>query len=111
MARYHRKGEPTIGQFSALARKGDDALLSRCSAVLRLAEQLERSRDQAVDRVDVRVEDGRVELLLEAHEDVSIARWAAQKEQEVFRRAFGRDLEVSEARASRKAKRSPARAR
>jgi exopolyphosphatase/guanosine-5'-triphosphate,3'-diphosphate pyrophosphatase len=111
MARYHRKGTPTLGQFSALGRKGDDELLTRCSAVLRLAEQLERSRDQAVDRVDVRIDDGRVELRLEAHEDVSIARWAAQKEEEVFRQAFGRELEISEARSSRKARRSPARAR
>ena len=53
MARYHRKGSPTLGQFSALGRKGDDELLTRCAAVLRLAEQLERSRDQAVDRVEV----------------------------------------------------------
>src|SRR5919197_2815690 len=45
MARYHRKGSPTLGQFSALGRKGDDELLTRCAAVLRLAEQLERSRD------------------------------------------------------------------
>ena len=111
MARYHRKGSPTLGQFSALGRKGDDELLTRCSAVLRLAEQLERSRDQAVDRVDVRIENGRVELRLEAHEDVAVARWAAQKEQDVFKKAFGRDLEVSEARSSRKARRSPARAR
>jgi exopolyphosphatase/guanosine-5'-triphosphate,3'-diphosphate pyrophosphatase len=111
MARYHRKGTPTLGQFSALGRKGDEGLLNRCAAVLRLAEQLERSRDQAVDRVDVQIENGRVELRLEAHEDVSIARWAAQKEQEVFRNAFGRDLKVSEARSSRKARRSPARAR
>jgi exopolyphosphatase/guanosine-5'-triphosphate,3'-diphosphate pyrophosphatase len=111
MARYHRKGAPTLGQFSALARKGDDALLTRCSAVLRVAEQLERSRDQAVDRVDVRVEDGRVELRLEAHEDVSIARWAAQQQDEVFRLAFGRDLTVSGARSSQTATPSPARAR
>jgi exopolyphosphatase/guanosine-5'-triphosphate,3'-diphosphate pyrophosphatase len=111
MARYHRKGTPTLGQFSALGRKGDDALLTRCSALLRLAEQLERSRDQAVDRVEVRIDDGRVELRLEAHEDVAVARWAAQREQDVFREAFGRDLVVSEARASRKARRSPARAR
>jgi exopolyphosphatase/guanosine-5'-triphosphate,3'-diphosphate pyrophosphatase len=103
MARYHRKGSPTLGQFSALGRKGDDELLTRCSAVLRLAEQLERSRDQAVDRVDVRVENGRVELRLEAHEDVAVARWAAQKEQDVFKKAFGRDLEVSEARSSQRA--------
>ena len=40
-----------------------------------------------------------------------IARWAAQKEQDVFKQAFGRELEVSEGRSSRKARRSPARAR
>ena len=111
MARYHRKGEPTLGQFSALGRKGDEELLARCAAVLRLAEQLERSRDQAVDRVYVQVHDSRVTLRLEAHEDVAIARWAAQKEEEVFRQAFGRDLEVTEARSSQRARRSPARAR
>jgi exopolyphosphatase/guanosine-5'-triphosphate,3'-diphosphate pyrophosphatase len=98
MARYHRKGNPTLGQFSALGRDGDDELLTRCSAVLRLAEQLERSRDQAVDRVRVRFDDGRVELRLDAHEDVSIARWAAQSEADLFKKAFGRELEVSAAR-------------
>jgi exopolyphosphatase/guanosine-5'-triphosphate,3'-diphosphate pyrophosphatase len=112
MARYHRKGSPTLGQFSALARKGDDALLNRCAAVLRLAEQLERSRDQAVDEVRVEVQDGRVELRLQAHEDVAIARWAAQRQTDVFRKAFGRDLEVSADRKARsKASRSRARAR
>jgi exopolyphosphatase/guanosine-5'-triphosphate,3'-diphosphate pyrophosphatase len=112
MARYHRKGTPTLGQFSALGRTGDDELLTRCSAALRLAEQLERSRDQAVDRVKVQVHDGRVTLCLEAHEDVTIARWAAEKEQDVFRRAFGRELEVTEGRRARRtARRSPARAR
>jgi exopolyphosphatase / guanosine-5'-triphosphate,3'-diphosphate pyrophosphatase len=95
MARYHRKGTPTLGQFSAFGRPGDEELLTRCAAVLRVAEQLERSRDQAVDRVRVRVDDGRVELRLEAHEDVTIARWAAQNEAEVFKQAFGRELEVS----------------
>jgi exopolyphosphatase/guanosine-5'-triphosphate,3'-diphosphate pyrophosphatase len=100
MARYHRKGNPTLGQFAALGRDGDDEMLTRCAAVLRVAEQLERSRDQAVDRVRVKVENGSVELRLEAHEDVSIARWAAMNEADVFKKAFGRDLEISEARSS-----------
>jgi exopolyphosphatase / guanosine-5'-triphosphate,3'-diphosphate pyrophosphatase len=104
MARYHRKGDPTLGQFSALARKGDEELLARCAAVLRVAEQLERSRDQAVDRVRVKVDDGRVELELDAHEDVAIARWAAQNEAEVFKKAFGRDLEISAGRSSQTAR-------
>jgi exopolyphosphatase/guanosine-5'-triphosphate,3'-diphosphate pyrophosphatase len=100
MARFHRKGNPRLGPFAPLAEDGDEELLTRCSAVLRVAEQLERSRDQAVDRVRVRIDDGRVELQLEAHEDVSIARWAAMSEAEVFKQAFGRELEISEARRS-----------
>jgi exopolyphosphatase/guanosine-5'-triphosphate,3'-diphosphate pyrophosphatase len=100
MARFHRKGNPRLGPFSALGQDGDEELLTRCSAVLRVAEQLERSRDQAVDRVSVRIDDGRVELSLEAHEDVSIARWAAMSEAEVFKTAFGRELEISEGRRS-----------
>ena len=49
LARYHRKGSPGLGEFSALARDGDEALVERCAAVLRLAEQLERPRDQTVE--------------------------------------------------------------
>jgi exopolyphosphatase/guanosine-5'-triphosphate,3'-diphosphate pyrophosphatase len=95
MARYHRKGSPTLGAFESLARKGDEELLARCAAVLRVAEQLERSRDQAVHDVRVAVDDGRVELVLEAHEDVTIARWAALKQRDLFEAAFGKRLEIS----------------
>ena len=46
--RYHRKGSPSLGEFAPLCGKGDEALLARMSALLRVAEQLERSRDQSV---------------------------------------------------------------
>ena len=95
MARYHRKGNPTLGEFAVLAEAGDDAVLSRCSAILRLAEQLERSRDQAVKRARVEVIDGRVELRLDAVGDVSIARWAAERQRDLFQRAFDRELTVT----------------
>jgi exopolyphosphatase/guanosine-5'-triphosphate,3'-diphosphate pyrophosphatase len=93
-ARYHRKGNPTLGEFEPVMRDGDDALLRRLAAMLRVAEMLERSRDQAVRGVGVRVDDGRVELDLEADEDVTIARWGAQSQADVFERAFGRELSV-----------------
>jgi len=95
VARYHRKGDPSLGQFEPLARDGDEALVARASALLRLGEQLERSRDQAVREARVDVRDGKVELHLEADEDVSVARWAAQRQCELFERAFGRELTVS----------------
>jgi len=99
MCRYHRKGAPSLGAVAPLARRGDEALLTRCAAVLRVAEQLERSRDQAVDGVRVEVRDGSVRLELEAHEDVTVARWGAERQADVFERAFGGRLEVSASQA------------
>ena len=90
-ARYHRKGTPSLGEFSALARDGDEAMLDRLAAAVRIAEQLERSRDQSVHACDVDVRDGHVDLRLHADEDVTIARWATERQGDVFRRAFGRD--------------------
>jgi exopolyphosphatase/guanosine-5'-triphosphate,3'-diphosphate pyrophosphatase len=95
LCRYHRKGTPTLGDFAALARKGDEELLARGSAVLRIAEQLERSRDQAVDAVDLEVSDGVAQLRLRAHDDVTVGRWAAERQRDIFERAFGLRLEIS----------------
>src|SRR3954453_22242617 len=95
-ARYHRKGIPGLGEFVALAREGDAELLNRIAVMVRLAEQLERSRDQSVRDADVNVRDGVVELHLRAEKDVTIARWAVERQADVFRHAFGRDLSVTD---------------
>jgi exopolyphosphatase/guanosine-5'-triphosphate,3'-diphosphate pyrophosphatase len=94
-ARYHRKGNPGLGEFTALARDGDEEMLNRLAAAVRIAEQLERSRDQAVSAFDVRVDNGQVHLRLRAKEDVTVARWATERQRDVFRKAFGRNLNVT----------------
>jgi len=86
-----------MGGLKPLMRKGDQELLNRCSALLRVAEQLERSRDQTVHDALVELDDGRVRLALVADEEVPIARWAAERQNDVFERAFGRTLEIAEA--------------
>ena len=43
----------------------------------------------------VGVDDGHVVLRLEADEDVTVARWAAERQRDLFERAFGRELRVS----------------
>ena len=48
IARYHRKGEPDASELGDLAEPGDDERLSLLCGVIRLAEQLERSRDRAI---------------------------------------------------------------
>jgi exopolyphosphatase/guanosine-5'-triphosphate,3'-diphosphate pyrophosphatase len=92
--RFHRKGMPTSGGFNGLLGEGDLEILDRCALLLRLAEDLERSRDQLVRTVKVRCEDDEVRLKLQADGDVRVARWAASRETELFRRAFARELTV-----------------
>ena len=92
--RYHRKGSPGSGPFTSLMRKDDDALLTRISTLRRLAEDLERPRDQLVREVHADVSDGRVALHLVTEGDASVSRWAAARETELFASAFGRELVV-----------------
>jgi exopolyphosphatase/guanosine-5'-triphosphate,3'-diphosphate pyrophosphatase len=95
MARYHRKGSPSFGDLEALMDPGDEDRLARGAALLRLAEQLERARDQLVREVHVGAEDGRVSLELVHDGDASVAQWAAERHVDLFEQAFGRRLEIS----------------
>jgi exopolyphosphatase/guanosine-5'-triphosphate,3'-diphosphate pyrophosphatase len=98
--RYHRKGGPTMKPFRALAREDDDQRLVRIAALLRLAEGMERGHDQAVRRVELR-RDGEV---LRLHMrcgagGAPVARWAAEGQAGLVKRAFGVELEVTEGAA------------
>ncbi|HXD55698.1 MAG TPA: Ppx/GppA phosphatase family protein [Solirubrobacteraceae bacterium] len=94
-ARYHRKGMPSPGPMSALFGPGDVERLDRCAALLRLAEDLERSRDQLVRGTEVAEHGGEVQLRLIADGDPAVPRWAAGRERELFARAFHRELDVA----------------
>jgi exopolyphosphatase/guanosine-5'-triphosphate,3'-diphosphate pyrophosphatase len=93
-ARYHRKGMPEPGPFGALFADGDAARLDRCAVLLRLAEDLERSRDQLVRRTSIVVRDDELELRLIADGEAAVPRWAAGRETDLFVRAFNRRLSV-----------------
>jgi exopolyphosphatase/guanosine-5'-triphosphate,3'-diphosphate pyrophosphatase len=95
MARYHRKGTPQLGALAPLCEPGDEELLLRGSALLRIAEQLERNRDQVVRAARLRrTGDDTVELELDAVGDDTVARWGAERQGDLFARAFGAELTV-----------------
>jgi exopolyphosphatase/guanosine-5'-triphosphate,3'-diphosphate pyrophosphatase len=95
--RFHRKGMPDLGPFSALGQEGDTERLNRMATLLRLAEGLERSRDQLVREAHVTANGRVVRLALVADGDVRVPCWAAGREVALFERAFGRGLEVAPA--------------
>ena len=94
MTRYHRKGAPKLGELAALADPSDEELLERCSVILRLAEHLERGRDQAVREARLRANGHGVDLHLEADGDLTLPRWSVERygDGEAFQRVFGRRL-------------------
>jgi exopolyphosphatase/guanosine-5'-triphosphate,3'-diphosphate pyrophosphatase len=94
-ARYHRKGMPVPGPMASLFGEGDGARLDRCATLLRLAEDLERSRDQLVRATSIALSNGEVQLRLIADGESAVPRWAAGRERELFARAFHRDLSVA----------------
>ncbi len=93
-ARYHRKGLPDPGPLAALFGPDDAARLDRCAVLLRLAEDLERSRDQLVRDTELSSHNGAVQLRLLADGGAAVPRWAAGRESELFARAFDRQLSV-----------------
>jgi exopolyphosphatase/guanosine-5'-triphosphate,3'-diphosphate pyrophosphatase len=94
-ARYHRKGAPELGELAPLCHASDQLLLTRLSALLRLAEHLDRGRDGAVVRARLREQDERLELELAVNGDPALARWGAERQSDLFRRAFGRPLTLA----------------
>jgi exopolyphosphatase / guanosine-5'-triphosphate,3'-diphosphate pyrophosphatase len=97
ISRYHRKGAAKLGEMTALAQAGDEELLERCSLILRLAEHLERGRDQSVSEVRLRPNGHGVDLHLEASgENLILPRWSIERygDGEAFQRVFGRRLLV-----------------
>ncbi|MGI8430315.1 MAG: HD domain-containing protein [Solirubrobacteraceae bacterium] len=96
ISRYHRKGTPKLGEVAAVARKGDEQLLGRGAVILRLAEHLERGRDQAVSEARLRTNGDGVDLHLQAAGDLTLPRWSVERygDGEVFERVFGRRLVV-----------------
>ncbi|MGB0095703.1 MAG: Ppx/GppA phosphatase family protein, partial [Solirubrobacteraceae bacterium] len=94
ITRYHRKGAPKLGEMAALSQPSDEELLDRCSLILRLAEHLERGRDQSVSEARLRANGHGVDLHLEAAGDLTLPRWSVDRygDGEMFQRVFGRRL-------------------
>ena len=95
VARYHRKGDPDASSLGDLAQKGDKGRLKLLSGIIRLAEQLERSRDQSVKSVDVSAPDGKVVLRPQiGRGDPSVPLWSARRSSDLLADALDREIEI-----------------
>jgi exopolyphosphatase/guanosine-5'-triphosphate,3'-diphosphate pyrophosphatase len=94
MTRYHRKGVPKLGVIASVTHATDEELLDRCAVILRLAEHLERGRDQSVSEARLHTNGDGVDLHLKAGGDLTLPRWSVERygDGEAFERVFHRRL-------------------
>ncbi|MBZ0283019.1 MAG: Ppx/GppA family phosphatase [Anaerolineae bacterium] len=94
LARYHRKGQPKLDEFASLVEPGDDRRLLQLCALLRLAEQIDRSRDGVARDVTLTTGAGWAQLALQVRGDGQVALWSVERHRDIFQQAFGLELEV-----------------
>ncbi len=112
VARYHRRTPPKRkhGAWAAVGRADRDTV-RRLSALLRIADALDRRHSQRVREVRCRVTPRRVYLtLVSAGVDLTVERHAAEEKSRWFRKVFERDLtlRVTRQRASQRRAAAPA---
>ncbi|MCU1462492.1 MAG: exopolyphosphatase [Acidimicrobiales bacterium] len=95
LARYHRRSNPKPGHepYNAL----DSAIqerVTKLSALLRIADGLDRGHTGVVDSVDVEIDRDRARLTVHAAADCELELWGARRKRDLFERLFGVTLDV-----------------
>jgi exopolyphosphatase / guanosine-5'-triphosphate,3'-diphosphate pyrophosphatase len=99
LCRYHRKSMPSTvhGQYQALSTDDRRTLLFLVP-LLRLADNLNRSRRQRIRHINCGLQDGKVLLEVESSHDIDLEQWGAERAGEVFREIYNRPINVERER-------------
>ena len=100
LCRYHRKSMPgpMHSQYQALPADDRRGLLFLIP-ILRLADNLNRGRQQRIRHIDCRLRDGEVVLEIESSHDIDLEQWGAERAGEAFRQVYNRPIAIERERA------------
>lgn len=98
VSRYHRKRGPTRKhpEFAELPAE-DQAVVRRLSALLRVADGLDRGHTAIVERIQVELADDRCTLRVAPRymdADLSLEVWGADRKKDVLEKALGREVVI-----------------
>lgn len=95
VARYHRGAKPKLSHSGFASLDDDDReIVTILSAILRLADGLDRSHTDAVQDIDMWIDDARLVLLVDCPYGCSAEVWAGEKKGRFLGEVFDLRLEV-----------------
>jgi exopolyphosphatase/guanosine-5'-triphosphate,3'-diphosphate pyrophosphatase len=99
VARYHRRALPRKKHenFAALS-KPDQKLALKLSAILRLADGLDRSHSQRIKDVRCEKHKKNLRLYLVSDKDIEIEIWGAKQKDDLFENVFAMKVEYKHVR-------------
>src|SRR5262245_49956644 len=95
VARYHRKSMPKVQHrnFEELSQKQKNVVMT-LSAILRLANALDRDRSGSVKSVDLAYKKPKFVMRLKGEGDMLLAKWALTTRADMFEQVFGGKVTV-----------------
>jgi exopolyphosphatase/guanosine-5'-triphosphate,3'-diphosphate pyrophosphatase len=92
-SRYHRKSEPSMQHvaFSCL-RPDEQERVSKLSALLRIADAMDREHLQKITDLRTEVDNGKLTITIKGKSDLLLERWAFQKKSQYFSDLFNLEL-------------------
>ncbi len=95
LCRYHRKAMPADHHEEYRELSGDSRkAVLLLAPLLRIADSLDRSHDQRVDKVACQLRGGSVVVQIQAKADTDLEQWASERAADVFREVYGRPLSL-----------------
>ncbi|GIU74297.1 MAG: exopolyphosphatase [Bryobacteraceae bacterium] len=93
LCRYHRKAPPSArhADYAALSPE-QQQLIQYLYPLLRVADALDRSRDQRVESISCTLDDGALTVTMESDSDLSLELWAVERAAAAFRQVYGKQL-------------------
>ena len=97
VSRYHRHSGPRLdhANYRELTT-ADRILVSKLAAILRVADALERTHDQRIKDIEIRIDKQRMHLSLPGLSDVAVERLAMKSKGDLFEQVFGLEVVIEE---------------
>lgn len=98
LCRYHRKSMPVARHSEFMALPPDNRrVITLLAPLLRIADALDRSREQRVEQIECTASPDGVMLKLKASQDTGLEKWAVEGAAAAFWQVYGKALVVESA--------------